>query len=335
MAVLSASKASIVSHSRLCICSQQSNKKTAAFRLSSVQHVSACHRNFAVARQAATATSASRRCIHRIMGAQSQESSKVVVTGAGGKTGGSVFRKLQAQAGKYQAVAVVRSEQSAGKLQEAGAKEGAITIVDITNEADASKLEQAMSGAHALVIATSGVPEMKEPPKEGQPPNFGWKGDQLPEQVDWEGQKRQIDAAKAAGVKQVVLVSSMGITQKENRLNALGNGNILVWKRKAEEYLIASGLPYTIIHPGGLSDDKGGERELVLGIEDKLTTSGGPRRIPREDVAELCVQCLGMPEAINRSFDCVAREPADGSPTTDFRKLLQELQGNHSYGPLQ
>lgn len=45
---------------------------------------------------------------------------------------------------------------------------------------------------------------------------------------------------------------------------------------------------------------QGGERELVLGIEDKLTTSGGPRRIPREDVAELCVQCLGMPEAINR-----------------------------------
>lgn len=36
---------------------------------------------------------------------------QVVVTGAGGKTGGSVFRKLQAQAGKYQAVAVVRSEQ--------------------------------------------------------------------------------------------------------------------------------------------------------------------------------------------------------------------------------
>lgn len=73
--------------------------------------------------------------------------------------------------------------QSAGKLKEAGAKEGAITIADITNEADTSKLEQTMSGAHALVIATSGVPEMKGPPKEGQPPNFGWKGDQLPEQV--------------------------------------------------------------------------------------------------------------------------------------------------------
>ena len=78
----------------------------------------------------------------------------------------------------------------------------------------------------------------------------------MPLQVDWEGQKRQIDAAKAAGVKQVVLVSSMGITQKENRLNDLGDGKILTWKRKAEEYLIASGLPYTIIHPGGLIDAK-------------------------------------------------------------------------------
>ena len=45
---------------------------------------------------------------------------------------------------------------------------------------------------------------------------------------------------------------------------------------------------------------QGGERELVLGIEDTLTTSGGPRRIPREDVAELCVQCIDMPAAINR-----------------------------------
>jgi hypothetical protein len=31
-----------------------------------------------------------------------------------------------------------------------------------------------------------------------------------PTQIDWLGQKVQIDAAKAAGVKQVVLVSSMG-----------------------------------------------------------------------------------------------------------------------------
>ncbi|KAK9843114.1 hypothetical protein WJX74_007197 [Apatococcus lobatus] len=334
MAMLTASRIACLPHRcshTACVCAQQKVYKGTACRLKSVQHISVS--TFGARQAVASPKSTSARRIH-IM-AQGQDSSKVLVTGAGGKTGGSVFRKLLAQPGNFKAVAVVRSEQSAGKLKEAGAEEGAITIVDITNEADAAKLEEAMSGAHALVIATSGVPEMRGPPKEGQPPNFGWKGDQLPEQVDWEGQKRQIDAAKAAGVKQVVVVSSMGITQKENRLNTLGNGNILVWKRKAEEYLIASGLPYTIIHPGGLSDDKGGERELVLGVDDKLMSSGGPRRIPREDVAELCVQCIDMPEAINRSFDCVAREPADGNPTKDFPKLLQELQGNHSYGPLQ
>jgi nucleoside-diphosphate-sugar epimerase len=38
-------------------------------------------------------------------------------------------------------------------------------------------------------------------------------------QVDYEGQKLQIDAAKAAGVKHVVLVSSMGGTDESCAFN--------------------------------------------------------------------------------------------------------------------
>lgn len=38
----------------------------------------------------------------------------------------------------------------------------------------------------------------------------------------------------AAGVRKVVLVSSMGGTDRNNFLNTIGGGNILVWKRKAE-----------------------------------------------------------------------------------------------------
>ena len=34
--------------------------------------------------------------------------------------------------------------------------------------------------------------------------------------------------------------------------------------------MVESGVPYTIVHPGGLLDDKGGERELMLGVDDKL-----------------------------------------------------------------
>ena len=74
-------------------------------------------------------------------------------------------------------------------------------------------------------------------------------------QIDWLGQKAQIDAAREAGVRKVVLISSMGGTDTANPLNRLGGGNILVWKRKAEEYLIRhGGCDYTIIHPGGLID---------------------------------------------------------------------------------
>jgi NAD(P)H-binding len=70
-------------------------------------------------------------------------------------------------------------------------------------------------------------------------------------QVDWIGQKLQIDVAKSAGVKHVVLLSSMGGTTPNSPLNKIGNGNILMWKRKSEEYLMQSGLDYTIVHPGG------------------------------------------------------------------------------------
>lgn len=57
----------------------------------------------------------------------------------------------------------------------------------------------------------------------------------------------QIDAAKAAGVKKFVFISSMGGTQPENFLNSIGKqadgsgGDILLWKRKAERYLVESG----------------------------------------------------------------------------------------------
>tara|TARA_B100000524_G_C23513485_1_gene321436 strand:- start:10 stop:198 length:189 start_codon:yes stop_codon:yes gene_type:complete len=61
----------------------------------------------------------------------------------------------------------------------------------------------------------------------------------------------------------------MGGTQADNFLNTIGlkedgtGGQILMWKRKAEEYLIASGITYTILHPGGLLDKPGGRKVRV------------------------------------------------------------------------
>jgi len=168
-------------------------------------------------------------------------------------------------------------------------------------------------------------------------PVFGFPNGQ-PEQVDWLGQKAQIDAAAACGPDtHVVICSSMGGTDPSNMLNGLGRtalddgktegGNILLWKRKAEKYLIDSGLPYTIVHPGGLLNEAGGKREIVIGVDDERDE--GERSIPRDDVAEVLVQALLVPAYRGRSFDIRSKLEGEGEVTADFAALLEKLGGRN------
>ena len=207
---------------------------------------------------------------------------------------------------------------------------------------DRKSFEGAMQDIDSLVILTSGVPKLRKREVfktvlakvfgRQRMPKFYY--DQMPEQVDWLGCKEQIDCAKDAGVGHVVLVGSMGVSPAkntpENTLNKIGDGNILVWKAKAEEYLMNSGLTYTIIHPGGLTNKPGGERELVLGVSDSLLDDfeklGATRSIPREDVANLVVACLRNKDLVsNKSFAVVSKEVGAGEKTTDFRALFKTL----------
>lgn len=128
----------------------------------------------------------------------------------------------------------------------------------------------------------------------------------------------------------------MGGTNPENPLNKFGcdekgnGGNILLWKRKAEKYLIDSGITYTIIHPGGLLDDEGGRREIVVGVDDSQAGTES-RSIPRADVAELLIASLENESYKNRSFDARSKPEGDGTVTSDFNKLLTDLEGNSDY----
>ncbi len=65
-----------------------------------------------------------------------------------------------------------------------------------------------------------------------------------PELVDWIGQQRQVDAAKRAGVAHVVMVGSMETT-KAAPDEFMG---CFKYKRQSEDYLIESGLTYTIVN---------------------------------------------------------------------------------------
>lgn len=114
----------------------------------------------------------------------------------------------------------------------------------------------------------------------------------------------------------------MGGTDPTNFLNAVGknpdgsgNGDILLWKRKAERYLVDSDLYYTIIHPGGLIDSyKEDENKLqyVLDVDDKLM-SRKKKSISRTDVAKLCVAALSVCKNQKVSFDCIRTLPIEKS----------------------
>ncbi|XP_027908549.1 uncharacterized protein At2g37660, chloroplastic-like [Vigna unguiculata] len=243
----------------------------------------------------------------------------VLVTGSGGRTGQIVYKKLKERPNQYVTRGLVRTEESKQKI-------GGANDVFIGDIRDAGSITPAFQGIDALIILTSAVPQMKPgfDPTKGGRPEFYFDDGAYPEQVDWIGQKNQIDAAKAAGVKHVVLVGSMGGTNTNHPLNSLGNGNILIWKRKAEQYLADSGLPYTIIRPGGLLDKEGGIRELIVGKDDELLQTE-TKTIPRADVAEVCIQALNFEEVQFKAFDLASKPEGVGTPTKDFKALFANI----------
>ncbi len=138
-----------------------------------------------------------------------------------------------------------------------------------------------------------------------------------PEFVDYGGVKNFVEAATDSGVQQFVLVSSMGATQEDHALNKMFS-NILIWKFKGEEVLRNSGIDYTVVRPGGLTDEAGGETSLLFQQGDT-----GQGRIPRADVARVIVEALGKPEARGKTFEVIS---GDGPPATDFREQFAALK---------
>ena len=266
----------------------------------------------------------------------------VVVSGASGRTGRLVFKKLK-EAGEYQPRGLIRSAKAVKRVQKEceSAAEEDFFIADVAQGKEG--IAKAFDGAKAAIILTSAIPKLRitslipvfvdkvlrrSPPRR---PQFYYPEGGHPRLVDYEGAKAQIDASLEAGVSHVILVSSMGGTQKDNMLNTMGEGNILMWKRKAEKYLIASGLPYTIIHPGGLLDKPGGVRTLLLDVDDNLLGTKN-RSVPRDDVARICVACLDSVSAMNVSFDLASvADDAQAGASQQLPKsddvLLQGLGG--------
>jgi uncharacterized protein YbjT (DUF2867 family) len=217
----------------------------------------------------------------------------ILVAGATGGVGQRVVRKLLIQGQPVRIL--VRNAAKARKLFGAGPE---VAVGDVRRP---ETLAEPMQGIEA-VICTIGA---RVP-----------LGDNSPKQVDYEGVRNLVEAAQAAGVKHFVLVSSLSVTNPEHPLNAVGN--VLTWKLKGEETLRKSGLTYTIVRPGGLTDEPSGLTALQFDQGDHIMG-----RISRADVAEICIQALSQPAAADVTFEVIETE---GPPPTDWGKLFGGLK---------
>jgi uncharacterized protein YbjT (DUF2867 family) len=209
----------------------------------------------------------------------------VLVAGATGGTGRALVRNLQAQG--YAVHAFVRD---AGKASVVLGDD----VVYLTGDVrDMATIRPAMQGVTYVI---SSIDSTRSDPTNN------------PEAVDFGGVKNLADAAAAAGVSQFVLVSSSGVTDEDHFLNKQFD-NILNWKFKGEQALRTSGVPYTILRPGGLVNTPANEFAVVFAQGD---TTGG--RISREDVAQVCIAALQTPDALNKTFEVFNGETSGDNP---------------------
>eukprot|EP00775_Hariotina_reticulata_P003818 gene3818-4076_t len=236
--------------------------------------------------------------------AESQQIRTVFVAGSTGSTGRRVVQQLRAAGYKVRAgVRDTRKAQSLGFALNSG-----ITIVQADVTKDARVLASALGDADAVICATgySGF----------NPAAVG--------SVDELGTIHLVDAAKARGVKSFILLSSLltnaaAVGQQDNPHYKFLNlfGGVLEHKLAAENYLRNSGLTYTIVRPGGLSDKAPSEvGNLLVSAEDTLfgLDSDPGRAISRDTVAEVLVAALGQPAAANKVVEIVASRAAPELP---------------------
>ena len=144
--------------------------------------------------------------------------------------------------------------------------------------------------------------------------------------TEYDGTRHVIAAAGAAGFGgRLLYMTSSGVILPSLAARALNiyKGNTLIWRRRAEDEIRASGLDYTIIRAGFLLNAKGSVREIVL-TQESLPLSLR-YRIARADVAEVFVAALDCSSASRTTFEAVW---GSGPPGRSITEMLAHLRAD-------
>lgn len=216
---------------------------------------------------------------------------KISIVGGHGQIATLMYPFLKEKG--HQIRGIIRKEEQADDLREVGVEP---VICDIEKQNDIS---EAVGDADAVLFAAGAGPG---------------SGKERKFTVDRDGAIKLIEAAKKNGIKRYVMISAMGLDEPR------GNKVFQAYqkaKAEADEALYKSGLDYTIIKPGRLTNEPG-TGKVTLAPEL-------PRgEIPRQDVAKVLVEVLETPELSGHTFDLVSGDTSIGKAVEQAAKKSEK-----------
>ena len=206
----------------------------------------------------------------------------VAIAGGHGQIALRLTRQLAARGDEVRSL--IRNPDHADDVREAG---GEPVVCDL-EEADDQLVARALEGAGAVVFAAGAGPG---------------SGAARKDTMDLGGAVKLIAGAKGAGIDRYVMISSMGADP-----DAPGDDTFSVYQRAkggADAALVASGLAYTIVRPGHLTNEPG-----TGGV--KAGDGVGRGEIPRDDVAAVVAAALAEPRTAGVTFELIGGDtPVD------------------------
>lgn len=215
---------------------------------------------------------------------------KVLVAGAHGNTARRLVRMLAEQG--HEVRGLVRKEEQLSDVEADGAE---AVLVDLENEQADGVVGEAVAGCDAVVFAAGAG---------------AGSGDARKETMDFGGAAKLVEAAVKNGANRYLMLSSMGADDPEGCDEAMRP--YLRAKGRADGLLRESGLEWTIIRPGRLTDENG------TGTIDAAEFLGRYGEIPREDVAAAFTAALESPNTHGKTIEILAGE-------TPVREALERL----------
>jgi uncharacterized protein YbjT (DUF2867 family) len=200
----------------------------------------------------------------------------VVIVGGHGKIG-LRLEKILAERGDSPR-GIVRKTEQAADLEQIGAEP---IVLDIENV----EIDDAVAGADAVVFAAGAGPG---------------SGPARKRTVDYGGAVKLMEAAISHDIRRYVIVSAIGANHPERWTDQMRP--YYEAKAEADKVVSESGLDYTIVRPGGLTEEPGTGR---VRIAEQLETGGS---VSRDDVATVIAEVLVADNTIGKAFDLLGGE---------------------------